>query len=248
MLSLPSYHTAKTWLLHLTVAVCLAQLPVVYMLAAVAVFWIMMQLYQLIFHDWICHNYCEPRGGVLTAAMLLIFYTHDNNVHSKRNYHIYHHRHWQDQDRDPTYRKLEGVSLWRYWLGLQRNLDLGIPNRDVSLLEQHTWVRWMDQHSRKIYVVWVAAMAVLLPWPWFVIVCVYYPWLLHLFMCWHDYHLHGPTQQADQNWLSLAAGHCAWHKQHHLQWQQEYYGPGVWRWFSVSWYLRHLLFRQAPVV
>lgn len=244
-MSWPSYHIARAWVLTAGTVICLFTLPMNFWLMAVLTFWFVMPLYQLTFHDWICHAYCEPRGSIMTVILLLIFYSHDNNVKSKRNYHIYHHRHWHDHSRDPTYRKLQGVKLWQYCLGLQRNLDLGIPDREVSWIEQQSWVGWMDRHSRLIYMLWLVTMALILPWTWFAVVCILYPWMLHVFMCWHDYHLHGPQQSPDLDWLSVLAGHCAWHHQHHLQWQHEYHGTGVWRWFSPSWYYRHVFFRAC---
>jgi hypothetical protein len=240
------YATTKTWLLHVATAVTVFFMPPVWILVAIVFYWAASSTFQLIFHDWICHEYCRPRNIWIECAMLMLFYAHDNNVRNKKNYHVFHHRQWHHPDRDPTYRKLQGVSLGRYIMGLHNRLDLGIPNKEFSLLERSNLVRWLDPHSRWLYCAWIVGCALVLPWTWFVVVCVWYPWLLHVALCYHDWHLHGPQRRPDRDWMSLLFAHGAWHHAHHESWRQEHYGPGVWRWINPAWYVRHLLFTKSP--
>jgi len=237
-----NYHLLKIWILHLAAILCLIVLPWQYFAASLVLYFFMMPIFQLIFHDWICHEYCKPKNQFLEKVMLLIFYTHDNNVRDKKNYHIFHHTKWNTPEEDPTYRKLEGVSLFRYIIGFQKNLDLGIYNKNFSILEKLSIVQWLDKYSRLLYISWISLIFLLFPLSWFIIICVFYPWILYITSCYHDYYLHGPIKNHDRNWTAIMFGHGAWHYAHHENWRDEYYGPGLWRIINPAWYVRQLLF------
>lgn len=241
-----NYYIGKIWFLHIAALICLVLAPIEWFLAAVVIYWFAMPMFQLIFHDWVCHEYCKPRNQFIEFVLLLFFYLHDNNIRNKKTYHVWHHRQWATPENDPTYRKLEGVSLFKYFLGLQRNLDLKIPDLKIELVENRRLFKWMDLHSRSIYISWIVFALVVFPWSWIVATIIFYPWLLHLALCYHDWHLHGPKQRLDHNWLVIIFGHATWHHMHHEHWREEYYGPqGFWRWINPAWYYRHLLFTKC---
>lgn len=238
-----NYNFVKIWLLHLGTLIGIVILPISYFLWSLVVYFFLASLFQLIFHDWICHEYRQPKNSWIEAALLLVFYSHDNNVSNKKNYHVLHHRMWNRPELDPTYRKLEGVSLLRYIMGLQNNLDLGVPNKEYSLTEKSKLVKILDKHSRLTYFVWVVCIFLLLPISWFVVVCIFYPWLVYVLSCYHDWHLHGPKKNSDKSWMTLLYYQGAWHYAHHESWRQEYYGPGLWRYINPAWYYRIVLFK-----
>ena len=228
--------------MHAAAAACLIWLPMSYIVWALVFYFFATPLVALIFHDWICHEYCKPRNPVMKFLLLMFFYLHDNNVKLKKNYHVFHHQMWGTPEKDPTYRKLKGVSFLRYAFGLQNNLDLGVPEREFSILEDLPWVRFMDRHSRTIYLASVVILFVVLPLEWFAVFGVLYPWLFFVLLSYHDYHLHGPVRNPDRAWMTVVFAHAAWHQYHHEHWRTEYYGPGLWRWINPAWYYRHLLF------
>lgn len=222
-------------------------LPIQWFLLSLVLYFFALPLFGLIMHDWICHEFCEPKNSALTVLMLLFFYTHDNNVKNKKNYHVLHHRTWNTPEQDPTYRKLQGRTFWQYLLALHNNLDLGIPNRDWNRIEHTKLVQWLDRHSRSVYWFYMLTMFLIVPWPWFVTICVFYQWITYCMLCYHDYHLHGPVRRPDHSWAQIVFGQGTWHQAHHENWQVEYYGPGLWRWFNPAWYYRHWFFKSNTI-
>jgi hypothetical protein len=243
--SIYGYYSFRVWALHILSLCSIVYLGLDYFVIGIIFFLLVMPLHTLIFHEWISHEYVQPRNKLCKLFSLFVFYSQDNTIRGKKNYHVYHHRHWLNQDLDPTYQKLKKLPWYRYVLGLQKPIAQHIPNIENSLLESSSLVKTLDKYHRAIYVALALILFGILPFNWFVTTMIWYPWLSMIAYNTHDYYFHGPWQGKDKNCLSIIFGTAAWHIAHHESWRNEYYGPGYWRVLSPGWYWRYLLFKTS---
>lgn len=199
-------------------------------------------VYALIYHEWISHSYIKPRNSFVKWILLLMFYSQDNTIQKKKNYHVYHHRMWEDPNCDPTQQKLKDKSLFRYLFGLHKPVAQTIPSIEISLLETEPVIKYLDKYGRVLYTCILVSLFLILPFTWFFAVAVYFPCFMTVCANFHDYYFHGPLHGKDKNYLTLLFSTQAWHIEHHLRWHDEYYGPGYWCLMNPSWYFRKLLF------
>lgn len=239
------YYSFRVWILHILSLCAILYLDIEYLLAGIVFFLLVMPLHTLVFHDWISHEYVRPRNKLAEWFSLFVFYSQDDTIRGKKNYHVYHHRNWQNQDLDPTYQKLKGLPWYRYVFGLQTPVKQNIPNIENSLLESSSLVKLLDKNHRRIYFLLVVVLLCVLPFSWFVITMIWYPWLFMIVYNTHDYYFHGPWQGSDRSWFTVIFTTQAWHRAHHSRWRDEFYGPGWWRILNPGWYWRHLLFRST---
>lgn len=228
--------------MHVLAITGLIVLDFEYFLYGTVIFFFMMHLYALVFHDWISHEYIQPRTWLLKGILLLFFYTQDNTIKSKKNYHVYHHRFWRDRALDPTYQKLKNLSLVRYVFSLHSPVQQSIPNTESSVLESSVLIKTLDKYSKHIYFAYLLLMFAVCSTGWFFAVAVYFPWLMLILFNVHDYYFHGPVNGKDASWTTFVFSTQAWHRRHHEFWFEEYYGPGWWRLLNPAWYYRHLFF------
>jgi hypothetical protein len=236
------YYFIKVWCIHILAILGFFILDNTYIAIGLIVGVLFWHLYGLVFHDWISHEYIKPRNRLFTWLMLFVFYSQDNMIRKKKNYHVYHHKHWKDRDVDPTCQKLEGLSLFRYLFSLHKPVAQNIPEVTNSILETNRLVRILDAHSRKLYFASIIVLWAILPFAWFFIAAVYVPWTIMIIANYHDYFFHGPMQGQDRSILTLIFSCQAWHIEHHTHWHTEYYGPGYWYLINPTWYYRKLFF------
>jgi hypothetical protein len=68
-----------------------------------------MPILQTIAHDYICHEYIQPRNKVIEIICLIVFYgLAGRSIDGKRAYHVSHHRFWKTPDLDPPQQKMKG--------------------------------------------------------------------------------------------------------------------------------------------
>ena len=150
--SIYGYYSFRVWALHILSLCSIVYLGLDYFYIGIIFFLLVMPLHTLIFHEWISHEYVQPRNKLCKLFSLFVFYSQDNTIRGKKNYHVYHHRHWLNQDLDPTYQKLKKLPWYRYVLGLQKPIAQHIPNIENSLLESSNLVKTLDKYHRAIYV------------------------------------------------------------------------------------------------
>ena len=201
--------------------------------------------YQLIFHDWISHDYIRPRNTVFKWLCLMLFYSQDNTIRKKKNYHVFHHQNWQNAEVDPTQQKLKNRGLFEYLFALHSPVAQNIPVREVSLLENEPVIKFFDQHSKLVYFATLVMAFAILPMTWFLAVAIYFPCINTVLGNYHDFYFHGPMQGQDKNLLTTVYGTQAWHIAHHQSWREEYYGPGWWFLINPTWYYRQLFFERV---
>jgi len=243
--SVYGYYSLKVWTLHILSLCSIVYLGLECFVVGIIFFLLVMPLYTLIFHDWVSHEYIQPRNKLSKLFSLFMFYLQDNTIRGKKNYHVHHHRHWLNQDLDPTYQKLKKLPWYRYVFSLQKPIAQHIPDIENSLLESSNLIKTLDKYHRAIYVTLVLVLFCILPFNWFVTTMIWYPWLCIIVYNMHDYYFHGPWKGKDKNWLTLIFSTAAWHIAHHESWCKEYYGPGWWRMLNPGWYWRQLLFKTS---
>ena len=238
------YYFFKVWFLHLFTLLGLLFIDLKYFGIAWILFFIFMPFYQLIFHDWLSHEYVKPKNYFAKWVSLIFFYTQDNTVLVKKNYHVNHHRNWLTPDKDPTVQKMKGLSYIRYVLGWQMPVLQDVISVENSILKSSKLVQWLDKNQRVLYWIHMLVLFALLPLPWFMVVAIYFPWTMMIVASSHDYYFHGPVKGKDSSWLVPLFSAGAWHVHHHDYWKEgEYYGPGLWCWINPGWYFRLLLFK-----
>jgi hypothetical protein len=214
-----------------------------YFIIALVLFWFYLPLYTIIYHDWICHEYIKPKNKIIKVLLLLLFYSQENTVSKKKNYHIWHHKNFKIPKLDPTYQKMQGVPLLRYILSFHKPKEQNIPNLEFSLVEKDKFIKYCDIHYKKIWIGYIILSFMFLPLEWFATLNIFIPWISTCVANWHDYYFHGPIKGKDSNLLSVMIGTSAWHIHHHNDWTKEYYGNGIWKYLNPAWYYRIIFFK-----
>jgi fatty acid desaturase len=235
--SVYGYFYFKLWLLHSLVIASLLAIDIKYFFIGCLVYLILMPLQQLVIHEYVSHEYVVPKNQYIDLFLLLfLFYAYGFSVKSKREYHINHHRFWQKPDLDPTQQKMHNVPLWKYVFGFQQPLVQNLEPVKSSRLDNNRWVQIFDSRGRYVYLIYTVTLLVLLPIEWFVVICIYYPWLLLTVFNFHDQVFHGKISSKDRSWYLPLFGNQAWHLNHHDRYREIYYGPGFWKWVNPSYY------------
>jgi hypothetical protein len=236
------YYYIRVWIIYLLSAVGLflfSPLDIAFVLLVGLLFY---HLYGIIYHDWISHSYIEPRNLFFKWILLLVFYSQDNTIQKKKNYHVYHHKTWTDPSLDPTQQKLKDKTLFRYLFSLHKPVSQNISIIDVSLLEKEPMIKSVDKYGKFVYSCILISLFVIFPFKWFFAVAIYFPCIILLLSNYHDYYFHGPLKGKDKNYLTVLFSTQAWHIEHHERWREEYYGPGYWYLINPGWYFRKLFF------
>jgi hypothetical protein len=232
------------WLLHIFAFSGLMLFDFDWFLTALVLYILINPLHQIISHNYISHEYIEPRLGIFKILFLMIFYHKGEKLSTKRNYHTFHHKMYKtNPEQDPTMQLVANKSLFRYLFSLHKPVALSIPNVDKSDLSEYWLVKFCDQHSMKIYWAFIIVPFLLLPLKWFVILRVYVPWMIHIMAKFHDYYFHGSIQGNDNIILFMMYGGGGLHVQHHDKWLNDLYGTKFTRWFNLGWYYRLLFFK-----
>jgi hypothetical protein len=240
------YFYFKIWALHLGVLLSLLLVDIQYFFIAILIFLLLMPLQQLVIHEYISHGYIKPKNQYVDLVVLLfLFYVYGSTTTEKKNYHMTHHRLWKDSNTDPTQQKINAVPFWRYVLGFHRPLIRNLDSVKNTLQLDNRWVKIFESRSKKIFLLYSAAMFIFLPIEWFIVCCVYYPWLNLIIFNTHDQVFHGKTKIKDSSWYLPVFGNQAWHVQHHERYMSDYYGPGLIKWLNLAYYYRLLLFTST---
>lgn len=239
------YFYLKVWMLHLVVLSSLFLIDIKYVVYGLIVTFFYMPLSQLIHHEYVSHQYVQPKNKWIDLVCLFLLYFSDTAALDKYAWHINHHVKWRDPAIDPVQQKMALTSKWRYLFGLTVPLDVDVPPRKNMLLENNQWVKMFDAHVSKIFLTYIILMFIVLPLPWFFVFCIYPYWLIMMLFNLHDQLFHGKNKDPDSAWYLPIYGNAAWHIKHHEEYKIEYYGPGMWRWFNLSWYYRLLLFKPV---
>ena len=241
------YYHFKVWALHIFVLLSLLLVDIKYLGYALCLHVFYMPLLQLITHDYISHEYIEPKNRWLDLVFLLMFYTNERTVQGKRDFHVAHHRYWiNNPDKDPALQKMRNIPIWRYVLALQQPVTHDkIESVKNTLLKNNRWVVLFEPHYRKIYWAYTLIMFLVLPLPWFVALCIYLPWLLTVIPNFHDQVFHGTIQSKDHGWYLPLFSSQAWHLKHHEDYQTHYHGTKFWKWLNIAWYYHLLFFKPS---
>ncbi len=234
----------RMWLLHIFTLVGLLIFDINWFLSALVIYVLFNPLSQVISHNYISHEYIEPRNLLVRTLLLILFYIRGETVSTKRNYHSYHHRMYKtNPEVDPTMQLVANKSLFRYVFALHRPIALQIPNVDKSKLSESKFVQFCDRHIKKIYWFFIIVPLIALPFKWFVILRIYVPWLLLVMSRFHDYYFHGSIQGKDNLVLFAMYGGGGLHVQHHDKWLNDLYGTDFTKWLNLGWYYRLLFFK-----
>lgn len=238
-----SYPQFKEWSLHLLVIVSLFHIDLKYFLYSVIFYIIVLPLQHLIFHEYISHEYIEPRNDIIGIILcVLLFYSQEQKMQSKKDFHVTHHKNWQNPSTDPVRIKMGELGFWKYFFSIQPPVTLDLIKVDSKLLQQ-AWVKYLDKHYRTVYVIFNFLLFILVPLPWFIVIAIIHPWLWTNLYKWHDYYFHGPFKGKD-NWLLFPFfAQSAWHIEHHTTWTKEHYGNKFWKYANIAYYVRLLCFK-----
>jgi hypothetical protein len=236
------YYQYKAITLHILVAISLITFSIEYFVYSLIVFWFFMPLYIIIFHDWICHEYITPKNKFCQIFLLLIFYSQENTIKAKRNYHTWHHKNFMYPELDPASQKIKGASFIKYVSGLHTAITQNIPVIEFSFIEKDKFIQWCDDNYKKLWISYLIICLALLPIEFFVVFCIYLPWLIFVISNAHDYYFHGPNPGKDYNALSFIFFSQAWHVKHHESWIKDYYGPNIWRYLNPQLYYKKIFF------
>lgn len=233
--------------IHLLVLISLFTIEFKFFLIAVGLHIVLMPLLQTITHEYVCHEYLQPKNKIIDFFALIIFYIFNGkSVVEKRNYHITHHRYWRDPDRDPPQLKMKNVAAWQYIFNLLKPVAQNLDHINNSLLEKNSIVKLLDPHAGKIALIYTIVMFVILPWPWFVSTVIYFPWVLITLFNTHDVLFHHKNYQGQDRSIYLPLfGNQAWHLKHHNESTDNYYGPGIIPKFNLAWYYKKLFFNDS---
>lgn len=239
------YFHFKIWILNLAVFSSFFFIDIRYFGYSLLIWLFYMPLIQLIHHEYVSHQYIQPKNRWIDLVCLFLLYFANTSAKDKHAWHIDHHLKWQNPDQDPIQQKMSKVSIWRYVFGFQEPVSVNIPPKQNVLLENNQWVRLFDTHVLAIYLTYVIVMFIVLPVPWFFIICIYVPWISMLVANFHDHLFHGQFGSQDHNWYLPVFGNAAWHCKHHEEFHTAYYGPGQWKWVNLLWYYQLLLFKPV---
>jgi hypothetical protein len=241
----------RVFLLHLAVLLSLIYIDFGYFLLSILMFVFVGPLLQLIMHEYISHEYIEPKNPTITCLLLILFYsivfagTH-SSIRTKRNFHITHHRHWKDADQDPTQLKLGKTNIWLYVFGFNRPIEFTIEEATNSILENNAILNFIDRHSKILNYTINLFFLIILPFEWFVTIFIYLPWLLLIVANIHDVLFHGPVEnKKDSNWYLLFFSSQAWHLYHHNNYRTYYFGPSHIKYFNLAYYYQKILFKNT---
>jgi hypothetical protein len=237
------FHYIKIWTWHLLAIACLVTMDPILLVYAFLVFLLIFPLFSLVFHEYISHEYITPRNQLVKMLTLLLWYMFGQPIQGKKNYHIWHHRTWNDAQVDPTQQLLEHKSLFRYLFSLHSPLQQSIPKVESGNLVKDHLIQLLDSKVNYIYWASILLMLLLLSWPMFVVLRVYVPWFMTLASKYHDWYFHGNGLRKDSIWLLPIYSSASWHIEHHTNWQQEYHGTGLSKMFNLSWIFRKILFK-----
>lgn len=234
----------EIWLTHLVSVIGLLFMPLEYFFYGLFFFWLLLPLTQLLTHEYISHEYIQPRNRALSVVFLcLVYWLTKHTIFSKKNFHFYHHKHWQDPGTDPTLQKMKGSKLLPYLFSVVKPVPLDLPKTESSLLKNDRLIRWLDEHSGYIHYGSRLIMLILFPIEWFVVVNAYFVSMNLIRSNYSEYYFHGPLNGRDRNWMCLLFGNGVWHIRHHTVSAKLYFGPGLWKWFTLSWYYYLLFFK-----
>jgi sterol desaturase/sphingolipid hydroxylase (fatty acid hydroxylase superfamily) len=83
-----------------------------------------------------------------------------------------------------------------------------------------------------------------LPWQWFVVIAIYYPWCMIVMLNLHDQLFHGKFKIKDTKWLLPIYNSSAWHLEHHTRMNSDYDGTSPWYLLNPMWYFKKLFFKK----
>lgn len=240
------YFYFKFWIIQSLVLISLITLEFKYFLYGIVIYILYMPLLTVIQHDYISHEYIKPRNQWFDLLCLLLNCTTDTTVKGKKDFHTEHHKTWRDPEKDPTQRRMKGVPIWRYLFGFYTPVALELPEIKCNILTESRWAKYLDKHYRKIYLFYLLVCLIILPWPWFITICIYVPWIGAILFYLHDQIYHGSSiKSKDRPWLLPIYSSAAWHIKHHENYRVWYHGPGIWKWLNLSWYYQLLFFKPV---
>ena len=240
------YYHCKMWAWHLLIILCLIVLPFEYFLWSILVHLILMPITQTISHDYICHEYIQPRNKVIEIICLIVFYgLAGRSIDGKRAYHVSHHRFWKTPDLDPPQQKMKESSFWRYALNFQKPVSYNLPYVKNNLFKNNSLVKKLDSHSEKIFWIFHGLLFIILPIEWFAVISIYYIGFGTIIGGIHDQIFHRYNTATDRSWYLPIFGNQAWHIKHHEESDRIYYGPGLIKWVNPSMYIHKIFFKPT---
>ena len=222
-----------------------------WLLGGIFFYYVLRPLQLATWHEYISHSQLRPRHKIIEILGLYVLAVWEmSGPKYKFFYHDLHHRYLHNE-LDPTHTKLvASTNFFQFCLDLQPSQVIHYDKANETLY-QNDITRWFDRNHRKVWIISLATWLVLLP-TWSFIVFYLMPVFFWNFVnrageyIWH----HPDWQIPDNNWLVFLLSQNAWHQGHHAEdFRPEserviFYGPGIWKWFNVDFYIRKLFFTK----
>lgn len=217
-----------------------------YLLYGLLFFMIKMPLLQLIMHEYVSHETIRPRNKWLDLFLLMILYANAASVQNRKAYHITHHVHYLDPEKDPTQQKMAAAgTLWKYLLNLGRPVEQNLLKVRSHLIESNPWVQKLDAHALTITWAYRSVLFVLLPIEWFVVGILYFAWFNIMAFSLHDWFFHRSNRPQDSSlWLPFWSNQ-SWHLYHHQHPDRLYFGPKLAQWLNPAYYYYLVFFKAS---
>lgn len=196
------------------------------------------------FHDYLCHNWFVPKNRIIKFILLYLIIVYLlSNIKNKYAYHVKHHMHTGDHNKDPTQIKLDATSTWRFFFDLYSPKNLFLTD-GIKTPQDTDWelVDSLIPYIRIITVLLLTLLAIV-NLKLFFILYLFQVWLWITIPKWVDIEFHKYFSE-DKPYMAPIMFHAAWHKTHHKDWRTVNHGTGAWSYLNFSKIYRRLLFKD----
>ena len=206
-------------------------------------------IYLGIYHEFHVHKLLKPRWAIIEILGYWRLVSFDfQSPFDKILYHTKHHM-FYETDRDPTYSKMKLTpNIVLYCLDISAPVPPASHNFDANLvsIEDTKLYRFFQKYWAWICAANIIVLISLLPFwtfiAWFIFPLWMWTWI-GLTIDWMTHKL----QKEDKNWFVLFYGTQCWHRFHHKYVHTQTkpdYGPGIWKWLNIDFYVQSLTFKQ----
>ena len=208
--------------------------------------WFVRPMIIATYHESCTHQFIQARAPWIEVLGFYIGIVWEiQSPDHKYRFHYRHHAFHKDPLRDPTEGRLvRAKNMLVYILGLGPHVDPNFVYETVPDIPKNKIYVFFQKYWLEIWLVTMLAWLVFLPFWTFLAFYIFPQWVSGVLFEFGNYIWHR-LNIPDQNWAVILFGSNTWHRLHH-NWHDQtkpYYGPGIWPWFNIDFYLQKLLFK-----
>ena len=240
-----AYHQ-KLYAVQLLTIIGLYIVPLHYALLSLLILFPVWQLVYIIMHDYISHQYIEPKNKIVQfLSLMFITILTGEALLDKKNYHMAHHTRW-NTEKDPTYSTLKNHSLFVYLFDFYQT-PLSPIEHTINKLPNNIEL-WINANATIIFYLGIVVSFIFMPLWLFFVLHVYLRFLLTLLGHLIDFYYHKiPDDDISKDipFLTILLGGGAAHIYHHKYFATADYGRGYWKYLNLGWYITKIGFNNT---